>query len=441
MFKKFISMKTATVLLSLILIVGASFSAKGQKHGKDNGGGKHGGEDRDRIRGNGDGKHGDGENRDRDERRQYEQSQIPQAIYNTQRQDRGDKHGNGNGRKNRDDDRRSYPVYQPQVTYGGGWVPPGQNRSREVHERNDQRKAWKDQEKAYRRWNKNEDREDRRDQRQAQYAAPQWWEQARRIYHNDYSISERRTRQYAPVDPYSGYSAQPNYGVQYDRYIPNRNQAGSYNGYDPYSYDNGYANNYSNNGGSNWKSVLLRTLIGTVLSGLSGGKDGYDSQTYYQPNYSQSPYNFAGYAPQYAAQGQDHSSYGQSDSYGDQSNYGGLLGGLPLAEVFSGGNDFGGILSGGLSQFLAQGYLQGLNAGDTARSNNYGERFYNDPYVTDAGVYDQGSSTIADNRRLLSEGYALGYQDALNGRGQYDGVSGGRLDLVSVLLSDVFKLG
>lgn len=501
MFNKLISIKPAALLLGLALIAGANYSAVAQKRGNGNGHGnggeKHGGqgnrgsgEDRERgNRGQGNGGRAErqqqqqvqrqmpqqvysnpGWNRsDRAERRQQQQvqRQMPQQVYSNpswDRGDRGNKNGNGNGKRNRGNDQRTYQIYQPQVVYGGGWVPPGQIRSREVHERNDARKAWKNEQKEYKRWNRDNDREDRREARRGQYSAPQWWDQARRVYRNDDRYVDRNPRQYAPVYPYSGYAPRTNYAprtsynVPYNGgYLPYRSQTATNYGYDPYGYsnayannyyDNGYTNDYYDNGGTNWKSSLIRMLISGVLSGFGGGNDGYYDQNSYQPytsgipvRYAPAYANYGGYAPQYASYDQGYSPYGQGGYYEDQSNYGSLLGALPINDLFGGGNDLGGYMSDGLSQMLAQGYLQGLTAGDTARRNNYGDRYYNDPYVSDSGIYDQCSSTIGENRRLLSEGYSLGYEDALNGRGGYNSGSGGGLDLVNVLLSDVFNLG
>lgn len=462
MFNKIISIKPAALLLGLVLIAGANYSAIAQKRGNGNGHGnggeKHGGQGNrdggeDRERGRGNGGRGERQQGERRQRQQYEQRQIPRAVYNDQgwnrgdRRDRGDKRGNE--KQNRGNDRRTYQVYQPQIVYGGGWVPPGQIRSREVHERNDARKAWKNEQKEYKRWNRDNDRDNRREARRARYSAPQWWDQARRVYHNDDRYLDRNSRQYALVYPYSGYAPRTSYNVPYNGgYVPYRSRTATNYGYDPYGYNNAYVNNYYDNGGTNWKSSLIRMLISGVLGGFGGGNDGYYDQNSYQPYTSGIPVrygpayaNYGRYTPQYASYDQGYSPYGQGGYYEDQSNYGSLLGALPINDLFGGGNDLGGYMSDGLSQMLAQGYLQGLTAGDTARRYNYGDRYYNDPYVTNSGIYDQCSSTIGENRRLLSEGYALGYEDALNGRGGYNSGSGGGLDLVNVLLSDVFNLG
>ncbi len=479
MFKKILSINPAALLLSIALLAGANYTSYAQKNGK--GGDKHGGEKHGGDKGGGDDREqgrgkekrvdrGDRADDRRSEQPKYERRQMPQVVYNDQRRDRADRdyRGNGQGKGNkkekRNDDRRQYEYRndQRQVPSYGGWVPPGQIRSQEVHRRNDERKALKNEQKYERKLDKNErklERDgnriyqsgDRRDQSRDQYSTPQWWGNESRIYRNDYPTRDRQSRAYDPRYPYSGYENGRSYTVPYyDGYRPNvdqRNTSQNYYGYDPYVYENGYGNDYYDNNGTSWKSTLLRTLIGAVLNGIGGGgNDNYNdnfSENNYQPyssgipvNYSQTSY-YSNYPPDY---GNYSPQYGQND-FGGGSNFGGLLGALPIGDLFGGGNDIGGFVSQGLSQVLAQGYLQGLSAGDTARRYDSADRYYNDPYVTDDGMYDQGSSTIGENRRLLSEGYALGYQDALNGRGQADEGSAGGLDLVNILLSNVLNLG
>jgi hypothetical protein len=95
-----------------------------------------------------------------------------------------------------------------------------------------------------------------------------------------------------------------------------------------------------------------------------------------------------------------------------------------------------------LSQVLAQGYLQGSLAGQTARQSGYGSRYYDDPYDAPVNGYVPYSYSIDENRQLLSEGYNLGFRDALSGRrNQYQPQSVGNADLVSLLLSNVLRLG
>lgn len=45
------------------------------------------------------------------------------------------------------------------------------------------------------------------------------------------------------------------------------------------------------------------------------------------------------------------------------------------------------------------------------------------------------SATLGQNRQLLGEGYNLGYQDAMNGREDYDPATEGNVDLISLLLN------
>lgn len=498
MFKKILSIDPAALLLSIALIAGANYTSyaqkngkggekhgggQGDKHGGDNGGNR-GGDDREQNRGQE--KRGNREDRGDDRRSEqprneqpriqqprYEQRQLPQVVYNDQRRDRddrgngqgngqGNRQGNGNRKDNRGDDRRQYEYEnnQRQVPSYGGWVPPGQIRSEEVHRRNDERKALKNEQKYEQRlerdWNRNDERDYRRDQSRDQYSTPpQWWGSQLPVYRNDYPTRDRRTTTYDQGYPYSGYENGRSYNVPYyDGYRPSvdqRNTNQNYYGYDPYVYENGYGNDYYDSRGTSWKSTLLRTLIGAVLNGIGGGRNNnYFSPNNYQPysagipaNYGQSPF-YGNSSPYYGSSSPYYGNYSPQfgQNYpGGGSNFGGILGSLPIGGLFGGGNDIGGFVSNELSQVLAQGYLQGLSAGETARGYGSDDRYYNDPYVTDGGVYDQGSSTIGENRRLLSEGYALGYQDALNGRGQADQGSAGGLDLVNILLSNVLNLG
>jgi len=324
--------------------------------------------------------------------------------------------------------------YQQQVPWtGGGWVPPGQIRSQQVHERNAERKALKDQEKAYRRYmGGGDDRDDERDNRR--YYGQRWQNRIPQIYQNynpnQYGYDPRvyRYQQPAPVYPY-----QPGGGY----YAPNQYYPNTY-GYnqDPYYYG-GYPNQY---GGGSLKSTIVRMLLSNVLGNvLGGGRNSYlnqyDPYAYGPVNYSynQPAYLGGGYAPQYA-------SYGVPQ-YGGYSPYsGGLLGASPLGGLLGQGGG-GSYITQALSQVLAQGYLQGMLAGQNARQGGYGDRYYNDPYNTAASSYCPYSTSMDQNRQLLSEGYNLGFQDALSGRNPYQPQSYGKADLVSLLLSNVLRAG
>jgi len=164
-------------------------------------------------------------------------------------------------------------------------------------------------------------------------------------------------------------------------------------------------------------------------------------------SYTQPLYSRAGYSPSYAGYNQSYSPYssygGQSYGYGydpyDQQS-GSLLGSLPIGSLLGGGGR-GGFLTQILGQVVAQGYLQGLLEGQAAKRYGYADESYYDPYVSEEGIYDPFSTSIGENRRLMSEGYDLGYEDALAGREQFDPREVGSVDLVSLLLGNVFRLG
>ena len=452
---KIIGKFSVMTTVSLVILLGAGYASYGQKdhgRGNGNGNGKHGENRGDESRGNGNDKH---------ERRQ-DAPQVYQRQDNNARRSEGDNRGGGgdHGRRGNQDreNRRIYnvPVYQ-QSPQGGGWVPPGQIRSQQVHERNAERKAIKDQEKAYRRLYKNEANDGRREGRYYQQsAAPQWFDQAGRFFQNGYAAPDQRRYQdrrryrqgvnvnpYAPVTGYypqtNGYYADPN-GYSYSQNQP-------YYGNDQYPYSNN---------GTSLKTTILRTIISSILGGFGGQDNGYQDNGYYDANaynsgyangpvrYAQLAYSYGAYSPRYTGYSPAYSQYAsyaqpQYDNYSPSD--GGLLNSIPLAGLFGQRGGAGGYVTQILSQVLTQGYLEGLLAGRNARQSGRGSRYYNDPYVGADGNYDPYSYTIGENRRILSEGYGLGFQDALSGRSQFDPRSAGKLDLVNLLLNNVFQLG
>ncbi|MEJ7623470.1 MAG: hypothetical protein WKF34_05715 [Pyrinomonadaceae bacterium] len=234
-----------------------------------------------------------------------------------------------------------------------------------------------------------------------------------------------------------------------------------YNNYPPaYSYDQGYRSydqGYGRNdlGGGNWKDFILRSVIANVLGGGNGIDLGgiIPQQGYYQPSRNGSGYSpdySSGYSPAYRQSADQYYgpapvNYGYGPSGYDQSGYrqpsgvAGLLGALPIAEIlqqYTGGNDF---LSSLVGSFITQGYDQGYLAGENARQGGYQNAEYNDPYAYENGSGDLYSTSLGDNRRYLSEGYDLGYRDALNGNAGYDPQSEGNVDLVGALLNNVLS--
>jgi hypothetical protein len=120
------------------------------------------------------------------------------------------------------------------------------------------------------------------------------------------------------------------------------------------------------------------------------------------------------------------------------------------------GTGFISRLVGGL---LAYGYDQGYRDGLLAREAGYDDySYYEDPYVyyedpyadeyyeetveTTYSFYEPYNSySVYENRRCLSEGYELGYQDALYGTGEYDPYeAAANIDLVSVYVGATWQL-
>lgn len=249
-------------------------------------------------------------------------------------------------------------------------------------------------------------------------------------------------------DDYSDYDRYTRYTVFTPTY---RTYDYGYNDYlvynSPYIYADNYYYDYDD--GFDWKSLLFRSVIAAFFSNgdnvgyydpypqyiayYDEGYYGYIPQYRYQP-----PYYTFGYAPTYAY-------YEPAAYYGyDQYSYGTVeydyisYGALPY-------DDLTAIYSGGLAAELIQralgtGYYQGLLEGQLARERGWGDEYYYDPYLYEQALYDPYSSSMGDCRRYLSEGYEMGYQDALAGRGEFDLDDGGDIDLVSMLLGSVVSL-
>jgi hypothetical protein len=220
-----------------------------------------------------------------------------------------------------------------------------------------------------------------------------------------------------------------------------------YSVFTPISYYDGY--NYGGyDDGLDWKSLLFRTVISAFFS--NGDNVGYydpypqyasydDGYYGYVPEYRyQEPYYSFGYAPSYAYY--EPAAYYGYDQYSyDQVPYDYIGGSLPygdMVDIYSGG------LAGELIQrALVTGYYQGVLEGELAREQGWGDDYYNDPYLYDQAVYDPYSSSMGNCRRYLSEGYEMGYRDALAGRDDFDLYDGGGdVDLVSMLIGSALSL-
>lgn len=209
--------------------------------------------------------------------------------------------------------------------------------------------------------------------------------------------------------------------------------------YDPYYGDNYYD---VNDRGSNWQQ-LIGVLIGSVLGGnlnngsLIGLTQRQPDYGYLEPGYAQ-PENRPAYynSPLYVGNDEPYYPYEpQYAGYQNDTGFGGLLGQLPIGDLIGQfvGND---LISGMLGNFVTQGYDEGFLAGQYARENDYGDRYFDDPYEYN-GMYDPYTTSLGVNRQALSQGYCSGYRDALIGREDYDPISNGNTDLVSSMLANV----
>ena len=216
-----------------------------------------------------------------------------------------------------------------------------------------------------------------------------------------------------------------------------------------------------------WRDDILRSVVSSAITVNTGpsyystpyyGNDHSYSAPYYPPAYSSGYYPVYQQYPAYTETvtyydfyDPDHlySSYGYSD-YSDYSDhYSDDIGlpsyyaedlGLPLLSDSS----MGGIIGRLFSELIAFGYDQGYQDALDARAVGQRDRFYyEDPYdpyilVDHEVVEDIGYnpySCIADDRRYVSQGYELGYRDALYGTSDYDPYyDAGNIDLVSALI-------
>jgi len=172
--------------------------------------------------------------------------------------------------------------------------------------------------------------------------------------------------------------------------------------------------------------------------------DDYYDSGYYAPEYYSPQYSYI-YEPFYYAfpfsYGYYPSSYAYSPSYyGGYPDYGYTYTDdfpLPYYPNSYLGNGFVSQL---FSDLLAYGYQQGYEDGLYARSHRRYRAYYDDPYAFDDTVYDPYSYSLGENRRCLSRGYELGYQDALSGYDEYDPYysdNGG--NLVSMLIGNALQ--
>jgi hypothetical protein len=278
----------------------------------------------------------------------------------------------------------------------------------------------------------------------------------RRSYQQDYSYRDYPNYSYQQPyyeyqQPYSNYGYQPYSNYGYQPYSSYGYQSYNYPTYGIFDYADNYDPYYSSYGYNalDWKGQLFRSVIAAFFGNNDnyGYLDPYPQYAYsntrygYEPLYSeyyQPTYYTFGYEPAYSYyEPAAYYGYDQYAGYGlpEQSYYGPL----PyddVQDIYSGG------IAGELIQrALGTGYYQGLLEGQLARRRGWGDRYYNDPYLYEQAIYDPYSTSVGDCRRYFSEGYELGYDDALRGRDEFAlGRRGGDIDLVSLLLGNALSL-
>lgn len=99
----------------------------------------------------------------------------------------------------------------------------------------------------------------------------------------------------------------------------------------------------------------------------------------------------------------------------------------------------GGFAQQVFSNLLAMGYEQGYVQGLNARRRGYRDQNYYDPYDYEGTNY-LSSSSLGQTRSCLSDGYELGYNDALYNRDSQAVYEDTNVDLVSLLIGQALQV-
>ncbi len=203
--------------------------------------------------------------------------------------------------------------------------------------------------------------------------------------------------------------------------------SGKYYGDDYYGGDY-YYDDDRYYGRSSWKEGLLRSILSVVFGG--GGNDQYYAQPGYANNYYEPYYSQPGYTSVYSTPVYDQAyttPYYQGYPY-QTASYGSPYG---YNDPYS--QDL-------IQRAAATGYCRGY--ADAQNAQRYGWADQGDPYGYNDSGFGNYAVSFTEQQRLLSQGYELGYRDAMEERDQYGvGQNGGTLDLVSVLLENVLLNG
>lgn len=188
---------------------------------------------------------------------------------------------------------------------------------------------------------------------------------------------------------------------------------------------------------------IIRSILSNVLGGgFDNGQDLYSSNYYPQQryvSYARAYPAYYDYQPSYAAVPNYYSPVFYNDAYYGDGNYGDSYNNSSpfLSDIFGGGDSgWMGIVGQLLSGLLGQGYLQGLNDGEYARTSGLGNDTYYNPYDYADASYAPYAASLGQERSCLREGYELGYRDAMRNRDPFDAGQFGGLDLLSAFLGD-----
>ena len=312
--------------------------------------------------------------------------------------------------------RRGRNLYSNQqlVAFNDSWPKNDrQMRRAEVHARNAERRAWRNRDS----WSSN---------------AGVYWQ------------LQTYSRTYRPRTFYDSYVYGSTYQEPYSysgRYSVDRNYpyyAERSNSY----YSNVYEEPYYDYGEYDRPSAvdIFRQVIFAVLG---GGTPALQYEPYYDSGYgsdnlsyarSYMSYKSGNYYPVDYAYTKDPSYY---DPYFYQDPHYAEV--LPI-QYFVADQPGGGLFRQMFTQLLAVGYDQGFQDGVAARATAGSEPVFYDPYAYNNVTYDPYSVSLGDNRRCLSRGYVLGFEDALNEMDGYEQFRNGGVDLISVLIGTVSQL-
>ncbi|QYO62055.1 ParA family protein [Leptolyngbya sp. 7M] len=314
----------------------------------------------------------------------------------------------------------------------GNGTPPWANRNYERPEKNSIRQELKRQDREYRKYERNV----RKNGKWLIAALPyktfssyyDYDPKDKRRAHRDrrHGLAERRREYYRYPAPIVYYTPQvenwfslaaysePNYYGQYSYGDVGRDRSyysEPYYGDRHYDYDNDdyYWGEDEYYGREDWRNSLFRMILGAVFGRSDVGY--FDRPAYagrYDQYYPQPVYYYAepmgSYDPFYI------------NAYSD-----------PFAKHT-------------FERAAATGYCRGYM--DAMNARRFGINDYYHPYAYSGGWFDNYSASFTERQRLLSQGYELGYRDAMANRDHY-GIAegGGTLDLVSVLLENVLLSG